>query len=132
MSTRILKSMYRCYVETAQLEPTIAFYEMLQQMQCERRLAFPETGIDVAVIAAFIVPAGTQDALAPVRHIESALIVDTLDDFVGPLCALGAGVPDEFHRTPMGRNMAVLHPDGFVAEYFESATWNITVALQRA
>ncbi|SMG23044.1 glyoxalase [Paraburkholderia susongensis] len=118
---KILRTLYRRYVAPAQLDSTIAFYEALQRLRCERRLSFPEMGIEVAVIGAFIVLAGTDEALAPVRHIEAALIVDSLDDFAGPLRSLGASVPSEFHQTPVGRNMTVQHPDGFVAEYFEAA-----------
>ncbi|TKC86350.1 VOC family protein [Trinickia terrae] len=118
---RILKTLYRRHVDGVQFESTIAFYESLQGMRCERRLGFPEMGIEAAVIGAFIVLAGTDEALAPVRHVEAALIVDALDDFVEPLRALGASVPEDFHRTPVGRNMIVRHPDGFAVEYFEPA-----------
>ncbi|VBB16683.1 glyoxalase [Burkholderia stabilis] len=116
---QILKTLYRRHVAADQLDATVGCYEVLQRMQCERRLSFPERGIEVAVIGAFIVLAGSDDALASVRHVEAALIVDALDDFVEPLRVLGASVPDECHRTPAGRNMIVRHPDGFVAEYFE-------------
>jgi hypothetical protein len=116
---RIVKTLYRRYVGSAQFESTIAFYENLQTMKTERRLSFPERGIEVAVIGAFIVLAGTDDALAPVRHVDATLIVDSLDEFARQLHSLGAHVPTEFHTTQTGRNMTVSHPDGFVVEYFE-------------
>lgn len=117
---KILKTAYRRYVSPEVFESTIEFYEDLQELACERRLSFAHLGIEVAVVGAFIVLAGSDQALAPVRHVEAALIVDSLDAFASLLRRAGADVPEAFHCTPAGRNMTVRHTDGLVVEYFEA------------
>jgi hypothetical protein len=119
---KILKTTYRRYVAPTAFDATIRFYEVLQQSKCEQRLSFPQMGIEVAVVGAFIVLSGSDDALSPVRHVEAALIVDSLDEFVAELRSLGVSVPSEYHSSSVGRNMTVTHPDGLVVEYFEPAT----------
>lgn len=49
---RILKTLFRRYVDSAQLDSTVEFYESLQGMPCKRRLSFREMGIEGAVIGA--------------------------------------------------------------------------------
>lgn len=118
---QILKSMFRHYVTLAQLDASIEFYEGLQKVECERRLSFPEVAIEVAVVGAFVLLAGDDAALAPIRHIQAAFVVDSVDAFREWLKTQGADVPDEVHDSPVGRNITVRHTDGFVAEYFEPA-----------
>jgi hypothetical protein len=118
---KLLKSMFRHYVAPAQFDTAIAFYEQLQQQECERRLSFPEAGIDAAVVGAFILLAGSEEALAAIRHIQAAFVVDSLDAFAAWLETQGAKVPARVHASPVGRNLTVRHADGFVAEYFEPA-----------
>jgi hypothetical protein len=93
----------------------------LQELKCERRLSFAHLGIEIAVVGAFIILSGSDEALAPVRHVEAALIVDSLDACASRLRSLGVEVPDTFHCMSVGRNMAVRHADGLVVEYFEAA-----------
>ncbi|MDR7009305.1 VOC family protein [Paraburkholderia strydomiana] len=117
---QILKSMLRHYVAPEQLDTAVAFYEELQQMKCERRLSFPEAGINVAVVGSFILVAGDDSALAPVRHIQAAFVVDSLDAFSAWLRTQGADV-SAAHESHVGRNVMVRHQDGFCAEYFQPA-----------
>jgi hypothetical protein len=119
---KILKTAYRRYVAPAAFDATVRFYETLQQTSCERRLSFPEMGVEVAVIGAFILLSGSDEALSSVRHVEAALIVDSLDEFVAELRALGVSVPSEYHVSSAGRNVTVTHPDGLIVEYFEPST----------
>ena len=65
----VLKTMHRLYVARDQLESSVAFYEAIQDVRCERRLSFEPMGIEVAVVGSFILLAGSDEALAPVRHI---------------------------------------------------------------
>ena len=118
---KILKSIFRHYMAPAQFETAIAFYEQLQQQGCERRLSFSEVGIDVAVIGSFILLSGSEEALAPVRHVQAAFVVDSVDAFTAWLVTQGADVPPTVHKNLAGRNVTVRHADGFVAEYFEPA-----------
>lgn len=119
---RLLHHAFRLYVAANQLESTVAFYETLQGIDCERRLSFPELGIEVALVGAFILLAGTDAALKPVRAAQALLVVDSLDDALGEMGAHGATVLHGPQDAPGGRNATVLHPDGLVAEYYESAT----------
>jgi hypothetical protein len=116
---KILKTAYRRYVSPESYQSTIRFYEALQAIKCERRLSFADLGIDVAVVGSFIILSGDNEALAPVRHVEAALIVDSLEGFASLLRESGIDVPDEFHCTPAGKNFTVRHADGLVVEYFE-------------
>ncbi len=116
---QILKSMFRHYVSPEQFDSAIAFYEQLQLQNCERRLSFPDVGVEVAVVGSFILLAGNEAALTPVRHVRAAFVVDSVDAFSVWLKTHGADVPTQVHETPVGRNLTVRHADGFVAEYFE-------------
>jgi hypothetical protein len=115
---KILKSKFRHYVAAERLDETITFYARLQSVECERRLSFPNVGIDVAVVGSFILLAGSDDALAQIRHVQAAFIVDSIDEFSRWLNAQGLEV-SALHESHAGRNITVCHKDGFVAEYFE-------------
>jgi predicted enzyme related to lactoylglutathione lyase len=117
---QIVKSMFRHYVAPEQLDTAVAFYEELQQLKCERRLSFSEARINVAVVGSFILVAGDDSALAPVRQIQAAFVVDSLDAFSAWLRAQGAEV-SAVHESDVGRNVMVRHQDGFCAEYFQPA-----------
>ena len=117
----VLKTMHRLYVARDQLESSVAFYEAIQDVCCERRLSFESMGIEVAVVGSFILLAGSDEALAPVRHIQAALIVDALDAYAQRLRELGATFFGETHENAAGRHVAVRHPDGLIVEYFEPA-----------
>jgi hypothetical protein len=118
---KILKTMFRHYVSSEQLDAAVAFYEQLQRQECERRLSFAEVGIEVAVVGSFILLAGSDSALAPVRHIQAAFVVDSVDAFSEWLRTQGADVPTGVHESAVGRNITVRHADGFIAEYFEAS-----------
>ncbi|MGT2477102.1 VOC family protein [Paraburkholderia terrae] len=59
------------------------------------------------------------EALALVRHIQAALVVDALDAYAQRLRELGATFVGEAHENAVGRNMTVRHSDELVVEYFE-------------
>jgi len=118
---QILKHAFRQYVTLDSLESTIDFYSRLQGVPCERRLSFAETGIEVAVVGAFILLGGTEEALATVQHVQATFIVDSLDEFSMWLEKNGAQVTAEPRHSPVGRNLTVRHADGFIAEYFQPA-----------
>jgi hypothetical protein len=117
----ILKTSFRLYVSEDAFDATVEFYEALLTISCERRLSFPEIKIEVAVIGAFIVVSGSEEALRPFRHVQAALIVDSLDACAEKLRKLGATSDGVIHENAAGRNMTFRHPDGLFAEYFEPA-----------
>ena len=117
----LLKQSSRLYVQTAQLDAAIAFYEQLQAVPCERRIPFPQMGIDVAVVGAFILLAGDAAALAPVRHVRATLTVAKLDAVIPWLHARGGVLLSGPVDAAFGRHLTARHPDGLVVEYFEAA-----------
>lgn len=90
-------------------------------MKCERRIPFADLGIEVAVVGAFILLAGTNEALAPFRSASAVLIVDSLDATLDWIRRQGATVLHEPQQAAGGRNATVRHADGLVAEYYEPA-----------
>jgi predicted enzyme related to lactoylglutathione lyase len=116
---KLLHHAFRLYVDPAIFDRTIAFYETLQGISCERRIPFPHLGIDVAVVGAFIVLAGTEEALSGFREAGSLLVVDDLDATLHWAMAAGATVLHGPQDAPGGRNATVRNPDGLVAEYYQ-------------
>jgi predicted enzyme related to lactoylglutathione lyase len=119
---QILNHAFRLYIQPDQLNPTIAFYEQLQSTACERRLSFDDLGIEVAIVGRFILLAGSDQSLAPVRDAQAVLMVDGLDDVASWLQEQGGELLHEPRSAPGGRNFTARHPDGLVVEYYEPAT----------
>ena len=117
---QILHQAFRLYVASDQLERTVTFYEKLQGKSCERRLSFPEMGIEVAVVGGFILLAGSEQALAPIRDAQAVLTVDSLDEAMLRIQEQGAVILHGPHDAPGGRNLTARHPDGLVVEYYQS------------
>ena len=118
---QLISQAFRLYVAPAQLSGTIAFYEELQQMKCEKRISFPQAGVEVAVIGGFILLAGGDKALDPVRHVQVTMTVDSLDAANAWLERHGAVILDAPRDTAAGRNLIAKNPDGLIVEYFEPA-----------
>lgn len=118
----LLHHAFRLYIEPSELEATVAFYEQLQDKKCERRLSFAERGIEVAVVGAFVLLAGSEAALAPVRTSTALLMVDSLDETLDWLRTQGSTVIHEPQQAPEGRNATVRHRDGLVVEYYQATT----------
>lgn len=118
---KLLHHAFRLYVEPDSLEASVAFYEQLQGLPCERRIPFPALGIDVAVCGAFIVLAGTCEALQPFRSAGALLVVDDLDATIAWARDRGAEVLHGPQDASGGRNATVRNPDGLVAEYYQPA-----------
>lgn len=118
---RLTHHAFRIYIEPSMLESSIAFYEGLQGTTCEQRISFAERGIEVAVVGAFVLLAGTSEALAPIRFATAVLFVDSLDESLDWVRMHGAAVLHGPQSTHGGRNATVRHPDGLTAEYYEPA-----------
>jgi len=116
---RLLHNAFRLYIDPSQLEKTIAFYEELQDKPCERRISFADRGIKVAVVGAFILLAGSEEVLAPLRETRALIVVDSLDETIAWLKKKDAVLLHEPHDAAGGRNVTARNPDGLVAEYFE-------------
>ena len=118
---RVLSQSFRLYCDTKELENTIQFYEELQRTICVRRLQVAGAGIEVAVVGSFIVLAGGQKALEPVRDVQAVFFVESLDDAVVWLKQKGASIVHGPKEAIGGRNLKARHPDGLVVEYYQAA-----------
>ena len=66
---KILQSVFRIYVGHEDIEKAVSFYERLQNQRCERRVYIAETGVTAAKVGGFLIFAGGDEVLAPVRHV---------------------------------------------------------------
>lgn len=118
---RILQQAFRVYCAPEDLDRTIAFYEEAQQTKCERRVEIRETGVTAAKVGGFLILAATDDRLAPMRHVQAILYVDSLDEFLAWLDKNGATRLNGPRVVTGGRNATIKHArDGLVVEYFEA------------
>ncbi|QGY32450.1 VOC family protein [Pantoea cypripedii] len=116
---RLVHHAFRLYLPAEALPGTIAFYETLQGTSCDKLLSFPERGIDVAIVGAFILLAGSESALEEIREPQALLVVDDLDAVLDWLSAQGATLLHGPLKAPGGRNATLAHPDGLIAEYYQ-------------
>lgn len=116
---RLVHYAFRLYLPTADLSQTIEFYETLQGIHCDKRLSFPERGIEVAIVGAFVLLAGSDAALEEIRESQALLVVDDLDYVVNWLSSQGATLIHGPQKAPGGHNATIIHPDGLTAEYYQ-------------
>ncbi|MFP6557888.1 VOC family protein [Paraburkholderia sp. B3] len=109
-------------VTSDQLDAMVTFYEAIQSTRCRRRIAMPQAGVHVAVVGSFVLLAGDDATLEPLRPVQAVLTVDSLDDIASVLEAQGAEIVKGIHESAAGgRNLLARHPDGLVTEYYEPA-----------
>jgi len=78
-------------------------------------------GIEIAVVGGFIILAGSAEVLAPIRHVQAVITVDSLDDTADWLKEKGAVILHAARDAATGCNLVARNPDGLVVEYFEAA-----------
>ncbi|WEO99052.1 glyoxalase/bleomycin resistance/dioxygenase family protein [Streptomyces sp. FXJ1.172] len=83
------------------------------------RTRFSHGAVDVASIGGFLLVAGSEQALAPFRRVQSTVLVDDLDGLHTFVTAHGGEILDGPREVPTGRNATVRHPGGVVLEYVE-------------
>ena len=118
---QILQQAFRVYIEIAELENCIKFYEKIQGTRCERRVRITETGIEAAKVSGVLILAGNSKDLDRVKFVHGIYYVDLLDDFAAQLRADGVTFVHEPRTVTGGRNFTARHQDGLVTEYFEAA-----------
>jgi predicted enzyme related to lactoylglutathione lyase len=74
-----------------------------------------------AKVGGFLILAGNDETLAPVRHVQAIFYVDALDEFLAWLPKNGGRLLVGPLTISHGRNATVRNPDGLVVEYFEAA-----------
>lgn len=112
---KVLSTLARLYVDD--LDRALPVLRELTGQ--EPGLRFPYSGVEVAGIGGFLAVAGTEEALAPFRNVQSTLLVDDLDGVRDLLGAHGGEVLSGPNQVPTGRNITVRHPGGVVIEYVE-------------
>ncbi|QMU67537.1 VOC family protein [Streptacidiphilus sp. P02-A3a] len=113
---KVLSTLARLYV--GDLDRALPALRELTGLE-EPGLRFPYSGVEVASIGGFLVVAGTEEALAPFRRVQSTVLVDDLDGVQDLLGAHGGEVLSGPNQVPTGRNITVRHPGGVVIEYVE-------------
>lgn len=112
---KVLATLARLYVDD--LDRALpALRELTGQ---EGRARFTYGGVEVASIGGFLLVAGTDEALARFRGVQSTVLVDDLDGVQALLNARGGEILSGPNQVPTGRNVIVRHPGGVVLEYVE-------------
>ena len=75
-SQRAPRVLIRVFVAPGELERSVAFYEQLQGVVADAGFPFPDAGLRLAMVGAFLLIEGSQAALAPFTSTTGTLLVD--------------------------------------------------------
>lgn len=107
----------RIFVAPGELERSVAFYEELQGVVADAGFPFPEVGLRLAMVGAFLLIEGSAQALAPFTSTTGTLLVDDVQPYYDKLVAAGARIIFPLQVVPTGAAFNAVHPDGSVIEY---------------
>jgi len=107
----------RVFVPPHGLEAAVAFYERLQDVAADGGFPFPQAGLRLAMVGAFLLIEGSDEALAPFRSTTGTLLVDDVQPYYERLVAAGAQIVFPLQVVPTGAAFNAIHPDGTVVEY---------------
>jgi len=107
----------RVFVAPGELEARVAFYEQLQGVVADAGFPFPEAGLRLAMVGAFLLIEGAPDKLAPFTSTTGTLLVDDVQPYYDRLVAAGAQIIFPLQVVPTGAAFNAVHPDGTVVEY---------------
>lgn len=105
------------FVGPGELEARVAFYEQLQGVVADAGFPFPEAGLRLAMVGAFLLIEGAPDKLAPFTSTTGTLLVDDVQPYYERLVAAGAEIIFPLQVVPTGAAFNAVHPDGTVVEY---------------
>lgn len=109
----------RVFVAPGELAAAIESYEELQDVEVDAVFPYPEVGLRLAMVGAFLLLEGDDEQLAPFRRTTGTLLVDDVEPYHQRLVAAGAEILAEPHDVPTGRGFTAEHPDGTVVEYVQ-------------
>jgi predicted enzyme related to lactoylglutathione lyase len=112
---KALATFARLYVDD--LDEALPALRELTGQDVRTRFSYGE--VEVASIGGFLLVAGSENALAPFRAVQSTVVVDDLDGLHALVSAHGGRLVDGPNEVPTGRNATVRHAGGFVVEYVE-------------
>ncbi|KMU66587.1 Lactoylglutathione lyase [Stenotrophomonas maltophilia] len=107
----------RVFVAPGELERSVAFYEQLQGVVADAGFPFPDAGLRLAMVGAFLLIEGCDEALAPFTSTTGTLLVDDVRPYHDKLVAAGAEIIFPLQVVPTGAAFNAVHPDGTVVEY---------------
>lgn len=111
------RPLIRVYVGPGTLERTIRYYEALQDVTADAFFPFARVGLYLAMVGAFLILEGSDDALAPFRTTAGTLLVDDVQPYYDRFVAERAEFVWPIQDVPTGRGFNVRHADGTVIEY---------------
>ena len=114
---RVPRVLIRVFVGPGELERSVRFYEELQGVAADGGFPFPEAGLRLAMVGAFLLIEGTPEALSPFTSTTGTLLVDDVKPYYDKLVAAGAKIIFPLQVVPTGAAFNAVHPDGAVVEY---------------
>jgi uncharacterized glyoxalase superfamily protein PhnB len=109
--------MIRVFVPPGELEDAVTFYEQLQEVDADGGFPFPEAGLRLAMVGAFLLIEGSEAVLEPFKSTTGTLLVDDVQPYYDKLVAAGAEIIFPLQKVPTGAGFNAVHPDGTVVEY---------------
>ncbi|HAW52385.1 MAG TPA: glyoxalase, partial [Flavobacteriales bacterium] len=113
---QIYKILTRIFVDSAELENSLFFYEKLCGEKCELRFKYPEKGLELAMVGSILLISGSAERLKPFIETQVTILVDSIDEFLEFHTTHNSTILEYPKSVPTGKNMRVRHPDGLVAE----------------
>ncbi|MEV0682020.1 VOC family protein [Actinosynnema sp. NPDC050436] len=107
----------RAFTPPGTLEQTVGFYERLLGVEADLRTPYPEKGLSLATVGAFLIIEGEEEVTGPFRATHGTLLVDDVTGYLHRLEAGGAVITDPPVDVPTGVGFTARHPDGTVVEY---------------
>jgi len=121
--TMILEVFTRVFVDADALDPTCGFYKDLLGGEETLRLAYPETGLELAQISSprlsILIIAGPPGKRRPFEATRLTIKVETLEQALELLAKTGATQLEPIQNTPVGRKTRFRHADGLIVEYVD-------------
>ncbi|GIF16276.1 VOC family protein [Actinoplanes teichomyceticus] len=111
----ILKTYARVFV--ASLDQSLPLLEKLVGRPADLR--FPFDQVEIAAVGDFLVIAGDQQALDPLREAVGPVIVDDLEKTIRELIDAGATIDQPVSPSVTGSFAYLRHPDGSLVEYVQ-------------
>lgn len=109
----------RVYTGPGTLDTLAASYERLLGTERDMWFTYPEKGLSLAVVGAFLLIEGTEETLAPFRAVDGTLLVDSAQAYLTRLAAEGGEITEPLTKVPTGSGFTARHRDGTVIEYVE-------------
>lgn len=109
----------RAFVGPGTLADSIAFYEGLQDVEADAVFPYPEVGLRLATVGAFLLLEGTDEALEPFRGTTGTVLVDDVRPYYDRLVAAGAQIVVPLREVPTGSGFTARLLDGTTVEYVQ-------------